>query len=126
MTVTDFTFRLNALALKHKINDNTIKDLLCLFSLALPQPNSLPKTLNKMNKQICARNDLKKFQICIECQATEEIKMSETKKECSSCKILLSQFITFNVAQQIKSILLRNEVGSNLSDLIFIIFIILQ
>ncbi len=111
MKVVDFTFRLNALAIKHKINDNTMKDLLLLFSLALPQPNGLTKSLNKMNRKICAKNELKKFQVCIKCQAIQEIEMSQKKKICANCAIHLAEFITFDVARQIKSILLRNEVS---------------
>jgi hypothetical protein len=111
-TVRDFTYKLNAIAFKHKINDHAIKDVLALLSIALPQPNKCPKTINKLNRKICADMNLKKFGVCAQCKVLEQVEMNHKEQtDCFKCKVRLAYFTTFDVAKQIKSVLSRNDVN---------------
>ena len=125
-TVFDFSMAIYGIKMKHKLSDAAVNDLLKFFKLILPDNNLCPKTIETIEKKLTKGHDGLIYKICSKCESLSEgvewlNNMVDKKENCKniSCSGTLVQFITFDIIEQLKSILTdknMNQIKKNIGN----------
>ena len=111
-------------AYRHQLSGQAQTDLLRLFQLKLPKPNTLPPSLYLLRKGENLSDDIVRHYYCNRCSAVVSNPLSTSTCPNASCRTEFQRdsnnfFIELNIGQQLKTILSRKtglHVGLNLGQ----------